>query len=849
MGAFSINTNQSSYQVTFKTYLLVAITYAVVVLSCLFGSLYIGYQKLDAVGPDPALVESMIDKGFVAYASRNWESYFLASLLQSVAIYAVGFLLFFVLVQRHLIAIAEFIRGNKLLDGPELLDLSRGRFAIVPDEVVYLQKSINRMLMTIRSNYKDLKASAEEIRRSELEHQRILDNLQDTYYRVDVSGLFLYVSASSEQLLGYRPEEVVGRVHMGDLYEQPDERKLFLKTLNESGGRLAQWHTRLLHKDGSIVHVATSARALTDINGETIGIEGITRDITEQRYASERLFKEKELAQVTLKSIADAVITTDESGYVTFMNPVAEKLTDCSNESDIGRSIQELFHIVEESTRLVQDNPVTTSLQRNEVIHLLGDWLLVNRNSNEFFVEMNVSPLVSYGGEVFGAVVVFRDVSETREVDRKIQWQARHDPLTGLFNRNELQKRLADCIHNVSGKDSSTFLYMDLDRFKIVNDTCGHVAGDSLLRQLSFLLKKQIRSNDVLARVGGDEFGLLLSSCPIDQAVHIAENIRESIRDFRFSWNDKIFETGVSIGLVTIDQRVHSVTDVLSMADLACYTSKNKGRNRIHIYKMDDHQQAKYQQEVQWVGEINAAFEEDRFRLFYQPIRPLAECGADAVYNELSLRMIGEGGELIPPSSFLSAAERYNLMSRIDHWVFSKTLEFIVAFSRGRGVFAVNVSATSMSDEEFHRFITREMERLAVDPAQICFEMSESAAITHLSNANYFINYVKNLGCSFGIDGFGSGLSSMIHLKNLPVDYLKIDGNIIKDVTTDPIDCLMVESINSMAHKMGLKTVAEHVENREVYEKVKSMGIDYGQGFYFDKPKPLVSDSVVKIAE
>ena len=796
--------------------------------------LYVGFHVLSGI-------DLLGDQSFWSYAQSHWRDDLGTGVLLASAIYFVGYLLFYLLIQRHLIHIAEFMQSNKPDSEAELLDLNTGRFTVVPDEFEFLQENINKMLVTIAGNYKNLKLYADEIKHSELEHQRILENLQDTYYRVDATGLFKHVSSSSMQLLGYKPDEIVGQIYMADLYADPEERDLFLTKLNESGGQIAQYNTRLVHKDGTYVDVETNAQIICDDVGTVIGVEGITRDITAQRYASERLFKEKELAQVTLKSIADAVITTDEFGYVTFMNPVAETLTDCSNESDIGRSISELFHLVEEATRFVQGNPVTVSLRKNEVLRLLGDCLLVNRSGNEFFVEMTVSPLVSSSGDVFGTVVVFRDVSETREVDRKIKWQARHDPLTGLFNRNELQKRLADCIHSSSESDSSVFLYMDLDRFKIVNDTCGHVAGDSLLRQ--------IRSNDVLARVGGDEFGLLLSSCPIEQAVHIAENIRESIRDFRFSWNDKIFETGVSIGVVTIDDRVHSVTDVLSMADLACYTSKNKGRNRIHIYKMDDQQQAQHQQEVHWVGEINRAFDEDRFQLYYQPIHPLSTGHNERVYNELALRMISETGEVILPSSFLSSAERYNLMSRIDHWVFSKTLEFIVSFSTGRGIFAVNISAASMGDEEFHGFITREMKRLAIDPRQICFEVSESAAITHLAQANYFINYVKGLGCSFGIDGFGSGLSSMIHLKNLPVDYLKIDGNIIKDVLTDQIDCLMVEAINNMAHKMGLKTVAEHVESREIYEKVKSLGIDYGQGYFFDQPKPLVSDSVVKIVE
>ncbi|MBV1913865.1 MAG: EAL domain-containing protein [Pseudomonadales bacterium] len=840
---------QSSYQVTFKTSLLATAIFVLAVLVMFLGSLYMGYHGLDVTELSTGTSELATKLRFSDYVQTHWRSFLIPGFLFATVVYSVAVVLFYWFVQRHVIHIAHFMRDSSLDDESALLELPAGPFTVVPDYLAYLQKTINKMLTTIGSQFESLKVSADEIKRSELEHQRILDNLQDTYYHVDASGLFLNASASGEQLIGYRPDEVVGAVRMGDLYAEPEDRVEFLRQLSEGGGKIEQWHTRLVHKDGTIVSVATSARALFDENGEMIGVEGTTRDITAQLLASERLFEEKELALVTLRSIADAVITTDDSGYVTFMNPVAEMLTDCTNESDIGRNISELFHIVDDSTRVVQKNPVDRSLQKNKVIRISDDKLLVNRSSNQFFVELTASPLVNSAGDLYGTVVVFRDVSETREVDRKIKWQARHDPLTGLFNRNELQKQLADCIHNTSGENSSTFLYMDLDRFKIVNDTCGHIAGDSLLRQLSFLLKKQIRSNDVLARVGGDEFGLLLNSCPMDQAMHIAENIRKAIHDFRFSWSDKIFETGVSIGVVTIDHRVNSVTDVLSMADLACYTSKNKGRNRIHIYKMDDSQQAQYQHEVQWVSEINHAFDEDRFQLYYQPIYPLIEGPAQAVYSELALRMISESGEIIPPSSFLSSAERYNLMSRIDHWVFSKTLEFIDLYSRGRGVFVVNVSASSMSDEAFHHYIATELVRLTIDPAQLCFEVSESAAITHLSQAHHFITLIKELGCRFGIDGFGSGLSSMIHLKNLPVDYLKIDGNIIKDVMSDHIDCMMVESINNMAHKMGLKTVAAHIESREVFEKVKSMGIDFGQGFYFDQPKPLVSDSVVKFAE
>ena len=392
MGIVAINTNGTAYQVTLTTYALILVTFVICGLVCFFGTVYTGYQAALTMAISPS-----VDVDFWQYTQAQWRTHVFASVAQASAIYVAGYVMFYLLVQRHLISIARFMQKNTLTGESELLDLQQGTLAIVPDEFVYLQSNINKMLETIGTNYENLTSYADEIKFSELEHQRILDNLQDTYYRVDTSGLFMHISASGEQLLGYRFEELIGQVYMVDLYENPADRELFLEELAAGNGRIAQFNTKLVHKDGSLIYVATSARTINDENGQAIGVEGITRDITEQRFASERLFKEKELAQVTLKSIADAVITTDESGYVTFMNPVAEKLTDCSNESDIGRSISELFHIVEEQDGKYINRVTCSSYEEaEEIIKLvpgnfiiasaseIDDYLYLQNDDSEF---------------------------------------------------------------------------------------------------------------------------------------------------------------------------------------------------------------------------------------------------------------------------------------------------------------------------------------------------------------------------------------------------------------------------------------------------------------------------------
>jgi diguanylate cyclase (GGDEF)-like protein len=439
--------------------------------------------------------------------------------------------------------------------------------------------------------------------------------------------------------------------------------------------------------------------------------------------------------------------------------------------------------------------------------------------------------------------VVFHDVTEIQSMARHMAFLASRDPLTGLLNRREFEARLQQALDGARGGLSEhALLYLDLDQFKIVNDTCGHVAGDELLRQLATHLQKEIRANDVLARLGGDEFGVILQDCSIDKAVQIADLLRQSIKDFRFMWENRSFEIGVSIGLVPITRDSGGLTEVLSAADSACYVAKDHGRNRIHIYQPDDHALAQRRGEMQWVHRLRAGLENNSFDLYCQAIVPLrAIAGAPARFYEILVRV--QDTDLVLPAAFIPAAERYHLMPSIDRWVigtvFSMLAQHAVRGQDDGACFAINLSGQSLGDEKFLDFVTQQFAEHRLSPRSICFEITETAAIANLTRARDFIARFKGMGCHFALDDFGSGLSSFGYLKNLPVDYLKIAGDFIARMAEDPVDCAMVEAINQVGHVMGLITVAESVENALIVQRLRASGVDYAQGLGIDTPKPL----------
>jgi len=560
-------------------------------------------------------------------------------------------------------------------------------------------------------------------------------------------------------------------------------------------------------------------------------------------HSEAALFREKERAEVTLQSIAEAVITTNSSGEVQYLNPVAERITGWSNAAAHGLQLATIFSLVQENSGKSIANPVYACLENNRVETLVPHTTLLRQDGVIIAIEASAAPMRNDLGEVIGAVMVCQDVTQARKFAYQLSFQAGHDSLTGLYNRREFDNKLRELIENAKSNGSQhILLYLDLDQFKVVNDTCGHMAGDRLLLQLSALLGQKVRKNDILARLGGDEFGVLLMGCDIDYGKKIADTILQLISDFRFVWDDKIFQIGVSIGLVPVTAATENSAEVMSAADTACYMAKDKGRNRIQIYQGQEVDGRKYG-EMQWVPRIHKAIEESRLHLYRQNIVKLAS-DDEADHAEILLRMEGEDGVIIPPMAFIPAAERYNVMPMIDRWVIKNTLEWLKTNPLSKNNcpqrLAINISGQSLGDEQFLEYLLEQFDQTGVTPENICLEITETSAIANIGNAMTFIAALKEKGCRFALDDFGSGMSSYSYLKNLDVDSLKIDGSFIKDMAHSPVDFAMVESINHIGHVMGLQTIAEFVEDEATLNKLREIGVNYAQGYILHIPERLV---------
>ncbi len=575
----------------------------------------------------------------------------------------------------------------------------------------------------------------------------------------------------------------------------------------------------------------------------------LERDIAERTRMEGILFEEKERAQVTLNSIGDAVITTDTAGKVTFLNPVAETMTGWRDEEAQGKELEEVFRIINETTRRTVENPVARALRENRIVGLANHTVLIRHDGKELHIEDSAAPIRNRQGEIIGVVLVFNDVSEKTMLALQLSYQARHDSLTGLFNRSEFELQLAEMINSASSlHHRHALLYLDLDQFKVINDTCGHSVGDQLLRELAAMLKEHVRGTDTLARLGGDEFGVLLGNCPMEKAMTIADALLEAVKAFRFEWEEKTFAVGASIGLVEISENSGTAARMLSAADTACYAAKDMGRNRVQVYQNDDEEMARRHGEMHWVARIAKAFEEERFQLYFQPIIALEPGNNEVAHFEILIRMLDENNQMIPPNAFIPAAERYNLMRSVDRWVVAHTFNWLVANPYHDLVCAINLSGQSIGDEQFLHFVFNQFKGTGVAPGKVCFEITETAAIANLAKATDFIEELKAIGCRFSLDDFGSGLSSFSYLKNLPVDYLKIDGIFVKDMVNNPIDSAMVEAINNIGQVMGIKTIAEYAESTATLQKLKGLGINYAQGYAIAKPAPL-SEAAFSLTE
>lgn len=553
---------------------------------------------------------------------------------------------------------------------------------------------------------------------------------------------------------------------------------------------------------------------------------------------------EKERAEVTLHSISDCVVTVDVNECIVYLNPAVEKLLGRDAEEVSGKAFKEVFNIVEEITGEIIDDSLHRCFVTGEIVHLPEHSSLITRNDKVISIEASIAPMKAETGDQLGAVIVIQDVSHTRRLTRQLSYQASHDLLTGLFNRRKFEENLEEILMNVrEEKKQHALFYLDLDNFKIVNDTCGHVAGDELLKQLPALFNEVLRSGDIIARLGGDEFGIILQNCGLKQAANIADKIRQKIKDYRFIWDDKTFEIGVSIGVIGINAENAEMSQVLSSADVACYAAKDAGRNRVHIYEPSDEAVTERYGQMHWTARISRALEEERFQLYQQPIVGVSD--NDRSHLEILLRMIDENGNIVPPGAFISAAERYGLMREIDRWVITNVFKFMSKdnpadpIKNTSRVMAINLSGESINDITLLDFILQEKEKYNISLSNVCFEITETVAISNLSKATVFINKLKKHGCQFALDDFGSGLSSFSYLKNLPVDYLKIDGSFVKDVSRDKIDRAMVESIQQIGEVMKLRTIAEHVEDKETLLVLQEIGVDYVQGYYLGRPEAI----------
>ncbi len=583
--------------------------------------------------------------------------------------------------------------------------------------------------------------------------------------------------------------------------------------------------------------------------GDLVNISQLYEVIKTLKEELERLESKLVTSQAKMQAIGDGVITTDSLGNVQCLNQIAEKLTGWQTTEAKGCPLTEVFKIVLESTREVIANPVEQILQDNIDYQLPTNTLLISRNKTEYAIETSAAPIRDHYGKIISLVMVFRDVTKSRQLAHKISWQTNRDILTGLYNRKSFEEKLAQTISKSSHQESNNVLCcLDLDQFKIVNDTCSHAAGDELLKQVTTLLNQRIRDSDIFARLGGDKFGLLLHRCSLGMANNIANELRQLIEKFRFTWQGKVFKIGVSIGIVAIKSKTEDLASLMSLADAACCVAKDKGRNCVHIYHQLDHEVTKNRSEKQWVARLHTAIEENRFCLYAQKIIGV-DNNINTKHYEILLRFVNESGKLISPNSFIFAAERYNLMPMIDRWVVSNFFASYEPYCQSKNrhkkasskeLYAINLSGTSINSKPFRTFLQEQFAHHNIPPQTICFEITETAAISNLNNAATFIEELKALGCSIALDDFGSGMSSLSYLKNLPIDYLKIDGSFVKNIVSDRIDYATVECFNRISQIMNIKTVAEFVENDEILQKIQTIGINYAQGYGIEKPQPLI---------
>jgi diguanylate cyclase (GGDEF)-like protein/PAS domain S-box-containing protein len=602
---------------------------------------------------------------------------------------------------------------------------------------------------------------------------------------------------------------------------------------------------RLLLPTGQTRWLAQRGRVVRDPSGRPARLLGVVLDITSRKLAEEALFQEKERAQVTLASIGDGVIRTDARGMVEFMNPAAERLTGWSIHEAYGRHLRDVFRVIEPATYTALLDPVTRCLAEGRYVEFPGDRMLQPRTGHPIAIADSASPIFNRQGRTLGAVLAFKDVTELKTMESERSFLATHDPLTGLRNRKSFEEEVERAVESAqSGRRQHALLVAELDQHRLLVDTCGHFAGDEALKHFAERLQSRLPAGTVLARMGGNDFAALLTDTPLSRALECARELRESLGRAPFRWQERPFELTAAIGLAMIHDATTDGTAALAEADAARFAARQKGGNRVHEFRPGDDAIARRMGELQWAQEIRRAHEDGRFRLYSQHIVPLRPAGPQQEAEplaEIFLRMIAENGEPLPTAAFIAAAERYQLINQLDRWVVSESLRALASPARSGSVtFTVNLSGQSLGDESFLDYVAGELESSGADPRRLCFEITETAAIANLSNALRFMSALRAMGCRFVLDDFGAGFSSFAYLKNLPVDFLKIDASFTHQLPNDRIQRALVESILQIGRVLGMKTIAEGIEDETTLEVLRDLGVDYGQGFVLHRPSPLV---------
>ncbi len=655
----------------------------------------------------------------------------------------------------------------------------------------------------------------------------------------------LLANESAAALVGMEPAQLAGR-EVADLVK-PAYRALFRKTMSTRlAGETAPRRIEMQLINGNQTGLWVEAQSATIEYRGNRAILTIARDVSHRKSLEVSLSRSKRQAQYTLESIAEGVITTDNDGRIDYMNLAAESIIGTNRDDASGHRIGELFKLVDDADRRPLGDPVERCLAMRRRVNMGRRAVMVTVDGeHEHSVELTASPVRGPSNSISGAVVVFHDVSELRGLTRKMSYQATHDPLTGLINRREFERRLDEAMDDAHAEEAVHMLfYMDLDRFKAVNDSCGHMAGDNMLREVASLIKEQVRDSDFVGRLGGDEFGALLIGCPIDKARQIANDICNAIADYRFVWKDKIFNIGISIGLVEISHVSGTLQDVMSAADSACYMAKQSGRGQVHVYSARDEAMARERGDIQWLRHLQTALHEDSFELATQPIIAMRGRSDTGPAVEVLIRLDDGLGRATGSAEFLRPAERYQMMPQIDRWVINATLAAIssgeIKLAAQRSC-AINLSGQTLGDESFLGFVVDALDRTGVAPSSICFEVTEAAILSNVQHAQRFIEVLHGIGCEFSLDDFGSGLGSFSSLKHLPIDYLKIDGTYTRNLQTDLVNQEMVNAMIKLARTMEFQIVAEQVEQQEDFDWLRDVGVDFVQGHFVEAPAKLGS--------